>query len=96
MMMHDLARLACTYVGVARSSTGCIATLNKGRRLNLDSEISGMIAGSIHRLVDAIPSPLESQALSPLICNVIPHRMPNIRDVGASVHPGRSRVWRDY
>lgn len=59
-MMKDSPRLAGTYIGVARSSTRRIAKLDKRRCLDLDCEISRMVADSIHRLVDAIPSPLES------------------------------------
>lgn len=92
LSMFDLPQLAGTYVGIASPPTRRIAEFHKCGRLNLNSELSGVVTYTVHRLVDAIPSPLEGGALRPLVDNVIPHRDPNIGDVGASVHPGGSGV----
>lgn len=92
--MLDFPRLAGTDIWVAMSPTCRVAELNKCGRLDLNSELSGMVADPVHRLVDVIPTPLEGQALSPLLCDILPHREPDIRDVGAGVHPGGSRVRR--
>lgn len=58
--MLGFPRLAGTYIWVAVSPTRCIAELDKCGRLDLNSELSGMVADSVHRLVDVIPTPLES------------------------------------
>lgn len=94
MLMLDFARLAGTDIWVAMSPTRCVAELDKCGRLDLNSELSGMVADSVHCLVDVIPTPLEGSALRPLLGDVLPHREPDIRDVGAGIHPGGSRVWR--
>lgn len=57
--MFDLAQLAGTYVGIARPPTRRIAKFDECGRLNLDSELSGVVTDTVHRLVDTIPSPLE-------------------------------------
>lgn len=90
----DVPQLAGTYIWVASSPTRRVAEFDKRGRLDLNGELSGVVADSIHRLVDVIPTPLESKSLRPLLCNVLPHREPDVRDVGAGIHPGGSRVRR--
>lgn len=90
----DLPRLASTYVGVAVPTTRRIAELDKRGRLDLDGEVPGVAADPVHRLVDAVPAPLETRPLRPLLGDILAHRDPDVEEVGAGVHPGGGRVGR--
>lgn len=68
--------------------------MDKRGRLDLNGELSGIAADPVHRLVDTVVAKLETRTLSPLLDDILPHRDPDVRDVGASVHPGGRRVRR--
>jgi hypothetical protein len=70
--------LTITNVGIAGSSTRSATALDKGRCLNLDLELPGMIAASICRLADLICCPLKCIVAGPHVVHVLLNRSPHV------------------